>query len=144
MRIRNERRMFSVAVAAACLSMTPALAEDAAEVEIDPMYTWALEDVFESVEAWEAAGAAVEARIPSLEACEGEYGDSAGRLQECLDNQMETFRQFSLYSGWAGNHANEDLNDQEWQERMRRTEAKTEAGLEAASKAEALHYRLEI
>jgi oligoendopeptidase F len=93
---------------------------DAPESEIDPRYTWALEDVFASVEDWEAAGAAVEARISELEACEGHMGDSAQQLQHCLDTGMEIFQQYRLFSGWAGNHANEDTGDGEWRERQQR------------------------
>ncbi|HEX9844136.1 MAG TPA: M3 family oligoendopeptidase, partial [bacterium] len=94
-------------------------AEDAADA-VDPRYTWALEDVFASAEDWEAAGAAVEARIPELEACEGHMGDSAQRLQQCLDTGMDIYLQYQLYAGWAGHHANEDTRDSVWQERQQR------------------------
>lgn len=115
----NHGRALIAAAVAGLLAGSPALAEDA-EPQIDPKYTWALEDVFGTVEEWEAAGAALEARMPELEACVGELGDSARRLQECMDLQAEIGQQFSLYAGWAGNHANEDLRDGEWRERQQR------------------------
>ncbi len=100
-------RLTAAAVAAlASLATSPAIAQE------DPD-RWDLTDLYPSVEAWQEAGKAAEARIPEIEACQGTLGDSASRLESCLDTAFGTFREFARYSLYAGLLSDENLSDQE-------------------------------
>ena len=79
-------RITLLAAAAACLSVT-ALAAEARK-------TWDLTEMFPTPEAAVTARAAVERRLPELEACRGHLGDSAATLRRCLDLRADAGREF--------------------------------------------------
>jgi oligoendopeptidase F len=88
------------------LAASPVLAQD------DPD-TWDVTHLYPSAEAWQEAGKAVEAAIPGIEACQGKLGESAGKLEECLDHGFDTFKAYFRYNLYASLLSDEDLSDQE-------------------------------
>lgn len=52
--------------------------------ELDPKYTFNLQNIFPSQDAWEQTYKSVEAQLPGLAAFKGHLGDSAGKLLEWL------------------------------------------------------------
>ncbi|MEJ2522775.1 MAG: oligoendopeptidase F [Gammaproteobacteria bacterium] len=99
-------------ITAAGLAVLASFAMTSAFGEEDPD-RWDLTDLYPSMEAWQEAGKAVEARIPEIEACRGTLGDSAGQLESCLDISFDTFKAYARYSLYAGLLSDEDLSDQE-------------------------------
>jgi len=97
---------------AACLVLLagffarPALAED------DPD-RWDVTDLYPSMEAWEEAGKAVEAAIPGIDACKGQLGESAQKLEECLDHFFGTYKDYLRYNLYASLLSDEALSNQE-------------------------------
>ncbi len=70
--------------------------------ELDPRYQWRTEDIYPSLEAWEADFKAVESRLPRLEEYKGRLAESSTRLRECLqlrDSIDEILGRLYLYAG---------------------------------------------
>ena len=97
---------------AACLALLPGLATLPALAEDDPD-TWDVSHLYPSVEAWQEAGKSIEAAIPGIEACQGKLGESAAKLEECLDHGFNTFKEYGRYNLYASLLSDENLSDQE-------------------------------
>ena len=87
---------FPFTLAGALLALLLSLAATAEEIlyyenreDIPEQYTWDLGLQFETVEDWEKAFAAVEAKLPELETYRGKVGASASNIAEALDKQFE-------------------------------------------------------
>ena len=77
----------------------PAIAADAPAV--DPKYTWNLQDLYPSEEAWVAAKDAAIAELPKLESCRGHLADSAAKLAGCLDTIFDLDRRLAQVGVYA-------------------------------------------
>lgn len=89
----------------------------AAEDEKD---TWNLGDIYPSVAAWEEARAAVEARLPEIETCQGRLGDSASQLLQCSQLLTDIFKSYSRVASYAAMASDADTRNSDGQ--RRRTE----------------------
>jgi len=83
--------------------------------EIEQSYKWDLEDIYESDEEWQEAFAAVEERVPELEAYEGRVTESAETLLEVLALEEEIVREAAKVSTYAQLRSAEDTRNQEYQ-----------------------------
>lgn len=84
-----------VCLLAAALVAIPAFAESPAD-------RWNLADLYPSSEAWNADAAKLDAQLGAFGDCRGHLGESAARLQRCLDLQADMTRRFyrlAVYSG---------------------------------------------
>ena len=70
--------------------------------ELDARYQWRTEDIYPSVDAWEADFQNVESLLPRLKAFQGKLGESSQTLRECLqlrDQIDEILGRLYLYAG---------------------------------------------
>lgn len=79
--------------------------------------TWHLQDIFPTVEAFDAARASADAAISELPKCRGHLGDDAATLLRCLEAQAEVGKQFGRLSSYTSNHTAADARDDAWQAR---------------------------
>ncbi len=66
-----------------------------------PEDRWNLADLYPDTAAWNADAAKVEATLERLAGCRGHLGDSANRLQECLDAQTDANKRFTRLAVYA-------------------------------------------
>lgn len=92
------------------IAATPGLSQDEQD-------TWNLADLYPSVAAWEEARAALEARLPEIDGCQGHLGDSAAQLQACAELLYGVFRDFARLSSYAAMAADADTRDATHQQR---------------------------
>jgi oligoendopeptidase F len=83
--------------------------------DISEQYRWNLELIFPDIDAWEAAYADVEAKIPELAAYKGRLGESADVMfvaTELLNDTLRTIEDIFVYAGqWQRtNTRNADAN----------------------------------
>jgi oligoendopeptidase F len=83
--------------------------------DIDTEYTWDLDDLFASDEAWEEAFEAVEARLDDLAAYEGRTTESAATLLATLETREELMREVANVAAYAKLRSDEDTADQHYQ-----------------------------
>lgn len=77
-----------------------------AEVPVE--LTWKLEDLFETLEAWEAELAAVQADIPTVTQYKGRLGEGADVLLACLNAQEALNQRVMLVGTYARLHLSGD------------------------------------
>jgi len=82
--------------------------------------TWNLADIYPSVEAWAEAKDALEARLPEVDQCQGQLGESAGKLLQCSELLSDMFKTFARLTSYAGMASDADTRDADNQ--RRRTE----------------------
>ncbi|WP_049902054.1 oligoendopeptidase F [Halococcus agarilyticus] len=83
--------------------------------EIETEYTWDLDDLFASDEAWEDAFDAIEARLDDLAAYEGRTTESAATLLATLETREELMREVANVATYAKLRSDEDTADQHYQ-----------------------------
>jgi len=79
--------------------------------------TWNLGDIYPSVEAWSEAKNDLEANLPKIDQCQGQLGESAGKLLECSEMLSDMFKTFSRVSSYAGMASDADTRDADNQQR---------------------------
>jgi oligoendopeptidase F len=84
--------------AVALLAPGPAFAADA---PTDPKYSWNLNELFATPEAWAAAKDAAIADIPKLAGCRGHLTESSAKLADCLDMIFELDKRMSRVGVYA-------------------------------------------
>ena len=72
---------------------------------------WNTGEMFPSVEAFLAARTALEEKIPQLEGCRGQLGQSAQRLHECLDLMFGLEQSYDKLGVYAGMTLDKNLRD---------------------------------
>ena len=77
------------------------MAERLARSEVPVDETWRLDDMFQSMEAWEAELAAVERIIPQVAEFQGRLGDGASVLRKCYETVELLARRFEKISTYA-------------------------------------------
>ena len=87
-----------------------------ARKEMDPRFQWDFTHIFPSKEAWEAAYAEVEARIPEIAALQGTLCASAEALKTGLDKINEISEKAELVYLYAMLHKSGDNGDPEYQQ----------------------------
>jgi oligoendopeptidase F len=98
------RRLLALAIPAALAS--PALAGERSSIPVQ--YTWQLEDIFATEQAWEQTRVAAAARIPGLAAHRGHLGDSASALLAGLDAVTAIQMDLARLSVYASSRSDED------------------------------------
>jgi oligoendopeptidase F len=88
-----------------CIAFCPMLCAHAAE---SPEDRWQLADLYPTVEAWNADAAKLAAQLKEFDACRGHLGDSATRLQSCLDLNTDATKRYSRLAVYAGELSAED------------------------------------
>jgi oligoendopeptidase F len=101
--------------------------------EIDEQHKWALEAMFASDEAWEAAFDAVQAKLDDLAAYEGRVTESAETLQAVLETREEIMREVENVSAYARMRRDEDTTDQQYQALTARAQSLSADASSAAS-----------
>src|SRR5690242_17465208 len=76
--------------------------------------TWKLEDIYPTVEAFEAARAETAAAVEKFADCRGKLGTDAATLLRCIEQQYAAGLTFGRLSSYASNHAAADTRDDEW------------------------------
>ena len=94
-------------ISAALLAVAAALPLPglAAETENDH---WNLADIYPSADAWKADSAKLESQLKEFEACKGKLGQSAKRLQECMDLNADITKRYVRLSIYASQLHDED------------------------------------
>lgn len=88
--------------------------------EVDPASTWALEDLFPTVDAWEAAFEAVKDYPDTMEKYRGHLGDDGHTLYQYLKTGEEYSRKILRLFGYVSLKADEDTANTENQARKGR------------------------
>jgi oligoendopeptidase F len=95
-----RRIRFVVATAAAGVVTFASCAIHAQNV--DPKYTWNLEEIYASQAAWKADEAKLEAQLKDFAKCAGHLGDSASRFKQCADLQQDIEKRGTRLFVYAG------------------------------------------
>ena len=102
----------STAVLMAALAALPVAAQDARErAQVPEKYRWNLADIYPSDEAWRAAKAALEARLPTVERHKGKLGASAAELLAGLEQLHELQKELSRIYVYASMGSDQDTRD---------------------------------
>src|SRR3954471_15105589 len=102
MRATKKATMKTISAIAAAAITTAAVAADR------PQDRWNLADLYPTVEAWNADAQKVEAELADVAACKGHLGDSAKRMQECLELQSEVLKRYFRLAVYANELYAED------------------------------------
>src|SRR5437762_3176631 len=81
--------------------------------ELDPRYTWNLENIYPNLDAWKSDFKRVEEALPGLEAYKGHLGDSAQKLLEYFRAQEETFERVGHVFVYANLLSDGDTTNQD-------------------------------
>lgn len=92
-------------------TMTPPASALPARSELPFEDTWAVETVFADADAWNAAYAAVSARLPELAAYQGQLGESADHLLQALHLRDELLLEVYRIGMYAGLKVAEDATN---------------------------------
>ncbi|MFB6118817.1 oligoendopeptidase F [Halosegnis sp.] len=101
--------------------------------DIDEEYTWALEEMFATDEAWETAYEEVESRLADLRAYEGRVTESAATLRDTLQLREELMRTVANVTAYARMRSDEDTRNQEYQALKARAQSLASEASSAAS-----------
>jgi len=101
--------------------------------ELDEEYTWALDEMFASDEAWEEAYEEVESRLGELREYEGRVTDDAATLLAVLQLREELMRTVSNVASYARMRSDEDTRNQEYQALSARAQSLASEASSAAS-----------
>lgn len=110
-------RITKVAFAVSLLLLGSWLPAQEDEAAVDAKYTWDLDEIYPSVEAWEKARDDVMANFEAIDARRGTLGDSADDLYEALALVSDTSREAARVSAYADLRADENLRITDTQER---------------------------
>jgi oligoendopeptidase F len=80
--------------------------------------TWRLEDLYPTVEAYDAARTKVRGEIDTLADCRGKLGQDAATLLSCLDRQYGVGEELGRLASYTSNHVSADTRDDAWQARQ--------------------------
>lgn len=83
--------------------------------ELDPRYTWKLEDLFSSDEAWENEFRALSERFPQVAQYQGGLGKSAEKLLQCFRFVEEVNQRLERLIAYAHMRQDEDNNNPKYQ-----------------------------
>lgn len=83
--------------------------------EVDTQYTWAMEDIYVSDEAWQKEFEQVEAMLKDLEAFEGHLADSANKLLEYLNLHEKVSALLERIIIYANQKYHEDTGNSKYQ-----------------------------
>ena len=101
--------------------------------DLEEEYTWALDEMFTTDEAWEAAYETVEERLDGLRAYEGQVTDDADTLRAVLELREELMREVSNVASYARMRSDEDTRNQEYQALSARAQSLASEASSAAS-----------
>ena len=83
--------------------------------EISEEYTWDLESIYESDDAWEEAFSEAEDMVEALRSYEDSVTDDGETLLEVLELRDSTMRRVSMVAAYARMRSHEDTRDQDYQ-----------------------------
>ncbi len=101
--------------------------------DLEEEYTWALDEMFATDEAWETAYETVEERLDELRAYEGQVTDDADTLLAVLELREELMREVSNVASYARMRSDEDTRNQEYQALSARAQSLASEASSAAS-----------
>jgi oligoendopeptidase F len=117
------RRVVSTVCCTVLLLAAPVFGQGVAPVRDDPAYQWNLEDLFPSVEAWNAERERLLAEFDKFAMYQGTLGDSSEALYRALRFYSDTYRQVLRTYVYASLQSDEDLRNNDAQERNQLGEA---------------------
>ena len=101
--------------------------------EIPEEYTWDLESIYASDEAWEGGFEGAEATIGELEALEGTTTESPESLRAVLDTYEDLMRQVGMVASYARMRRDEDTSNDTYQAYTSRSQSLASQASAAAS-----------
>lgn len=84
---------------------------------------WHLQDIYPSLEAFDAARAEVDAALPGLAECRGKLGTDAATMAACLKRSSAVSEELGRLISFTSNHVSGDTRDADWQARAGVVEA---------------------
>ncbi|MDA3861248.1 MAG: oligoendopeptidase F [Melioribacteraceae bacterium] len=79
--------------------------------DIDAKYKWNLEDLYSSVDEWNADLKAIEKRIPEITEFQGKLAESSKNLLTTLDNMFSIYKNYSKLSSYSARLKDQDLGN---------------------------------
>jgi oligoendopeptidase F len=76
-----------------------------------PQDRWNLADLYPTLQAWNEDAARMESQLPQVAACKGQLGQSAKRLRECFDLQVEVTKRYWRLGVYANELLSEDTGN---------------------------------
>lgn len=83
--------------------------------ELDAKYTWNLEDLFASEEAWQEGKEIIKSRLQEVGAFKGKLRSSASSLATCLETVSDISKELSRLHGYASMHSDQDTRVSKYQ-----------------------------
>lgn len=93
---------------AALLALLPLASLAGTETEAD---RWNLQDLYPTVEAWNADYAKLDAQLKEFGACKGKLGSSVARFKACFDLQYDIVKRYYRISGYSGKVYDQNTSD---------------------------------
>ncbi len=107
------RSILSLLLLAVFQTSVPAQSRDRAD--IPEKYTWKLEDIYPSDDAWAAAKGKIAGRFDEVLVFKGTLADSPGRLLGCLTLNIEIDKELSRLYSYASMKSDQDARVSEYQ-----------------------------
>lgn len=115
------------------LLQDPSAAQTRQRSSVDPRYTWRLEEIYPSDQAWEQARRDLCAEFDKVLAFKGQLAGSSSGLLECLDLNSRISKELARLSSYASMRYNQDLRDSKTQGfEQQMTQATTEYSAKAS------------
>jgi oligoendopeptidase F len=106
-----EETMMRVVATLAALVLIVGSAHAAERADVPARYRWSLVDLYATPEAWTAARADIERRIPGLEAFQGRLGVSGDSLLAALTTYMDLDRDLTRLGVYASMWSDQDTRE---------------------------------
>jgi len=113
----NGRFSGAVTVSLAVLAMsgTQAGAQTRERAAVESRYTWQLEDIYPSDQAWEQARKDVSGEFEKVLGFKGQLAGSPTKLLECLELNSRIWKELARLSSYASMRYNQDMRDSKYQ-----------------------------
>ena len=105
----------TVSLAVLAMSGSQAGAQTRERAAVEPRYTWQLEDIYPSDQAWEQARKEVSGEFEKVLAFKGQLAGSSARLLECLELNSRIWKELARLSSYASMRYNQDMRDSRYQ-----------------------------
>ena len=105
----------TILLASVLLCKTPALAQIRQRADIDAKYTWKLEDLYPSIEAWTKARDELAGKFDKVLTFKGKLSSSPDKLLACLKFETKMDRELSMLFSYAFMKSDEDTRVSKYQ-----------------------------
>jgi len=105
----------TVSLAVLAVSGTQAGAQTRERAAVEQRYTWQLEDIYPSDQAWEQAKKEITGEFDKVLTFKGQLAGSPAKLLECLDLNSRIWKELARLSSYASMRYNQDMRDSKYQ-----------------------------